>query len=61
VAAPRQLHLNLNVPHAGTIASAWRWPASRPGDFAETLAGILADSLEFAREFNASTVPTVRN
>ncbi|WP_128563574.1 NtaA/DmoA family FMN-dependent monooxygenase [Methylobacterium crusticola] len=30
-----QLHLNLNFLNAGTFASAWRWPASRPHDFAD--------------------------
>ncbi len=33
--SPRQLHLNLNFLHAGAFASAWRWPASRPSDFAD--------------------------
>lgn len=31
----RQLHLNLNFLNAGTFASAWRWPASNPADFAD--------------------------
>ncbi|MFE1601043.1 NtaA/DmoA family FMN-dependent monooxygenase [Methylobacterium sp. ID0610] len=31
----RQLHLNLNFLNAGTFASAWRWPASAPRDFAD--------------------------
>lgn len=35
MAATRELHLNLNFLHAGTFASAWRWPASQPGDFAD--------------------------
>lgn len=32
---PRQLHLNLNFLNAGTFASAWRWPASNPADYAD--------------------------
>lgn len=30
-----QLHLNLNFLNAGTFASAWRWPESQPGDYAD--------------------------
>ncbi|KAF1045899.1 LLM class flavin-dependent oxidoreductase [Xylophilus sp.] len=33
--APRQLHLNINALNAGVYASAWRWPASDPGGFAD--------------------------
>ncbi len=32
---PKQLHLNLNFLNAGTFASAWRWPSSTPGDYAD--------------------------
>lgn len=31
----KQLHLNLNFLNSGTFASAWRWPDSNPGDFAD--------------------------
>lgn len=31
----KQLHLNLNFLNAGTFASAWRWPPSEPGDYAD--------------------------
>ena len=31
----RELHLNLNFLNAGTYGSAWRWPGSNPGDFAD--------------------------
>lgn len=30
---PRQLHLNINILHAGFYASAWRMPQTRPRDF----------------------------
>ncbi|HEX2885481.1 LLM class flavin-dependent oxidoreductase [Vineibacter terrae] len=35
MANARQLHLNLNFLNAGTFASAWRWHASTPADFAD--------------------------
>jgi len=35
VTLPRQLHLNLNFLNAGTFASAWRWPSSKPSDYAD--------------------------
>ncbi len=31
----RELHLNLNFLNAGTVGSAWRWPDSDPGAFAD--------------------------
>jgi len=34
-AAPRQLHLNVNILHSGFLPSAWRLPESDPWAFAD--------------------------
>ena len=49
----KQLHLNLNFLNAGTFASAWRWPASTPGSYADVQYYVRAAQLAEQGTFDA--------